>query len=61
MKNTCNEEKAAINREYIYATISILYLTMKTLNLCQKHKSSEWIEKTRPKTTTTKDPTKCCL
>lgn len=48
MKNTCNEEKAAINREYIYAAISI-YLTMKTLNLCQKHKSSEWIERQDPK------------
>ena len=38
IKNTCNEEKTAINREYIYATISILYLTVKTLNACQKQK-----------------------
>ena len=51
------KKKTAINREYIYATISILYLTVKTLNVCQKQKSSEWIQKTRPKTTTTKDPT----
>lgn len=49
MKNTCNEEKAAINREYIYATISILYLTMKTLNYTVKNINQSGLKRQDPK------------